>query len=60
MDADGLEGLGKLFSHGRIDFGDDSPQFFPRFLQIVALADVKVPFFQSRLVFVFGSRVDGP
>ena len=47
-------------TYRRIDFGDDSPQFFPRFLQIVALADVKVPFFQSRLVFVFGSRVDGP
>ena len=60
MDADFFEGLGELFGHGRVDFSDDSPQSFPRFLQIVALADVKVPFFQSRLVFVFGSRVDGP
>ena len=60
VDADFLEGLGELFGHGRIDFSDDSPQFFPRFFQVIALAVVEVPLFQSRLVFVFSCRVDGP
>ena len=53
VDTDFLEGLGELFGHGRVDFSDDSPQFFPRFFQVIALAVVEVPLFQSRLVFVF-------
>ena len=60
MDADGLEGLGELFSHGRIDFSDDSPQFFPRFFQVITLTDIEIPLFQGRLEFVFSGRIDGP